>query len=129
MQPEIVIELNQVAVITVLLIAFAFLFNVHPFKKNKRLVIGDLAVAPAKNLFAELWTAGDYFMYLNALLKVSNTPDELRQAMVYVKNYKEKTFRVPISAKDRSHYYDRLIDTYTKKELEFDCTKLELCKN
>jgi hypothetical protein len=129
MQPEITISLQHLAIATALIVGFAFLLGLHPFKKKKRLVVSDLVTSTQKNTFAELWTAGDYFMYLNALLKASQTPDELKRAMVYVENYKERKFRVPISGADLNDYYNRLIDSYTQKELEFDCTKMELCKN
>src|SRR5689334_3484750 len=122
MQPEITFSVQQLAFVVALVIGFAFMIGAHPFKKKRRLVISDLATTTQKNTFAELWTAGDYFMYLNALIKASQTPDELKRAMVYVENYKERKFRVPISGADLNDYYNRLIDSYTQKEIEFDCT-------
>jgi hypothetical protein len=117
MQPELTISLQHLAIIVTLVIIFAFMVGAHPFKKKKRLVIADIATPEQKPL---LWTAGDYFIFINSLILASNNWAELDKAMVYVENYKDKEFRVAISESERDRYYNRLIASYDKKVNEFE---------
>jgi hypothetical protein len=108
--------------VTIMVIAFAFLIGLHPFKTKKRLVLAS----PGDQ---NLWTAGDYYMFLNSLIRASRTPDELKGTMALIEGYYDKQFRVPVSTFDRKEYYARLLNTYCKKEIEFETIPVELCKN
>src|ERR1044072_7128809 len=110
------------AIVTALVISFAFLIGAHPFKKKRRLI---LAAETDQNL----WTAGDYYMFLSSLIRASKTSRELQETMPLIDAYYDKVFRVPISTKDRKDYYARLLNTYCSKEIEFEKIPVVLCKN
>lgn len=108
--------------VTVMVIAAAFLIGAHPFKSKRRLVL-----APAQD--PNLWTAPDYYMFLNSLIKASKSLKELQDTMPLIEGYYDKEFRVPISTADRKDYYARLLNTYCQIELKFENIPVEHCKN
>jgi hypothetical protein len=113
---------THVAICTVLILLAALVLGTHPFKKKKRLVLA----APAD---LNLWTAGDYYMFLNSLIRASKSLEELQKNMPLIDGYFDKCFRVPISTIDRKRYYSRLLESYCQKENELMQIPIELCKN
>jgi hypothetical protein len=114
--------LNAVAGVTVLVIAFAFLIGLHPFKSKKRLVL----VAETDH---NMWTAGDYFTFLSSLIRSSPTLDELSETMPLIEGFFDKPYRVPISNIQLKKYYARLLEVYCNREKELDHIPVVLCKN
>jgi hypothetical protein len=115
--------LNAVAGVTVFLIAIAFIIGMHPFKSKKRLVV------VRREEETKLWTAGDYFTFLNSLILASKTLEELQKTMPLIDGYYDKAFRVPISTADRKVYYSRLLESYCEMESKFELIPVQLCKN
>jgi hypothetical protein len=107
---------KHVAIATVLIIAFAFLFG-HPFKKKTRAVVTDL------------WVASDYYMYVRSLVRASNTIEQLQATMPIIEGFLDKTFRIPISSIERKKYYARLLEAYCEIENKLTTIPVELCKN
>lgn len=122
MQPEITIELNQLAIVTALVVGFAFLLGLHPFKKKQRLVLSS-----PENM--SLWTAGDYFTFVNSLILSSKSLEQLQKTMDLIDGYFDKPFRVPISSVEVKKNYQRLLESYCEMERKFENIPLELCKN
>lgn len=108
--------------VTIMIIAFSFLIGTHPFKSKQRLVLA----APED---PNLWTAGDYFVFLRSLILSSQNLQQLEANMPKIEGYKNKEFRVRISSAKRKQKYDELLMAYYEKELEFDMVKIELCPN
>jgi hypothetical protein len=122
MQPEIAIELNHLAIVIALVLVFAFIIGLHPFKKKRRLVL-------AATIDHNIWMAGDYYMYLNSLIRASKALEELQQTMPLIEAYYDKEFRVPISKAVRKDYYARLLQSYCDMEIKFGKIPVILCKN
>jgi hypothetical protein len=118
----LVLNFAQIVFIALLLIGFAFVFDAHPFKKKQRLVVGS-------NENQNLWTAGDYFTFVNSLIKASNSMEELQKVEPLIDGYFDKPFRVPISNADVKKYYARLLESYCEAEAKVQLTTGELCKN
>jgi hypothetical protein len=115
--------LNAVACVTVFVLSIALIIGLHPFKSRKRLVVVRLEEETT------MWTAGDYFMFLNSLIRASKNVEELQETMVHIERYYDKAFRVPISTRDRKEYYARLLESYCEMESKFEMIPVELCKN
>jgi hypothetical protein len=113
---------THVAISTVLIIVAALILGTHPFKKKRRLVL-------AAETDPNLWTAGDYYIFLNSLILASKTLEELQKNMPLIDGYFDKGFRVPISAIERKRYYISLLDSYCKKENKLTQIPVEVCKN
>jgi hypothetical protein len=99
---------THVAIITALIVAFAFVLNLHPFKK-KRLVLAYEHPSP-------MWYASECFMFLRATIMTCNTPDELKKCKDQVEAFYDKEFRVPITNRERKQYYIRLLAAISSKE-------------
>jgi hypothetical protein len=114
-----------------LVIAWAFLIGCHPFKKEKRLVIGDLYTGPYVPEVQEtkLWVAGDYFTYLSSLIRSSATLEDLAETMPLIENFFDKPFRVPVSNYQLKRYYARLLQVYCAREKELEHIPVAICKN
>jgi hypothetical protein len=110
------------AFVTALVIIAAFIIGAHPFKKKKRLVL-----ASATN--PNLWTAGDYYIFLNSLIRASKTLEDLQETMQLIEGYFDKVFRVPVSTGERKKYYARLLETYCEMESKFELIPVTLYKN
>lgn len=110
------------AFVTALVIIAAFIIGAHPFKKKKRLVL-----ASATN--PNLWTAGDYYIFLNSLIRASKTLEDLQETMPLIEGYFDKAFRVPVSTGDRKKNYARLLESYCEMESQFELIPVTLCKN
>lgn len=105
-KPEV---LKHVAICTALIIAFAFFFRIHPFKRKTRLA---LTASEDQNL----WVAGDYYTFLRANIQTCSTFVELEGLREAVEGIFYKKFRVPITSADRSRYYTRLMEAVTQRE-------------
>lgn len=101
--------LQQVAFCTAIIIGFAFMIGANPFKRKTK------TVTPRA-----LWTARENYMFIESKIISSKTCAELDKAMVYVENFKDKRFRVPISKAKRDKYYERLLQAFDRKVNEFE---------
>lgn len=114
---------KHVAVATALIIAFAFLFRVHPFKRKTRLAL----TAPEDQ---NLWVAGDYYTFLRANIQTCSTWVELEQLREAVEAIFYKKFRAHISSTDRSRYYTKLMEALTARENEIESDMMaNMCSN
>jgi hypothetical protein len=123
--------LQLTAFVTVWVIGAAFLLGCHPFKKEKRLVIGDLYTGPYVPEVQEtkLWVAGDYFTFLSSLIRSSATLEDLAETMPLIENFFDKPFRVPVSNYQLKRYYARLLQVYCAREKELEHIPVAICKN
>lgn len=131
MQPEITIELQHLAIVVALVLGFAFLINLHPLKKKKRLVVADLYTGPwqPEQKEPELWCASSYYSWLVANIETSENLEKLQELMPRIDGFYDKEFRVPISIKERQRYYSRLLEAYSKKEIQLETIPVVICKN
>lgn len=110
---------NIIALGTVAVLAIAFLINKSRLSsQRKRQPIAIHKKAQEEE--PKLWLAGDYFVFVNSLVRASKTWAQLDNAMVHVENYKDKQFREPIPKADLDAYHDRLLDSYDSKVIEFE---------
>jgi hypothetical protein len=117
-----------VAAVTVMLIAFAFLLGLRISSPRQRRSVSSSKMATVEE--PKLWLAGDYFIFINSLVLASKTWADLDKAMVHVENYRDKKFREPIGSAELERYYERLLDSYDSKVIEFEKTiPVEVCKN
>lgn len=118
--------LKTTAFVAAFIVMFAFALDAHPFKKKRQLIAGvfvEVEEGPAP------WYAIDFYNYVFALIVTAKTPDELRMVMVYIENYLDKEFKVPVSPSVRREYYNKLVNAYALKESEFEGIPVALCKN
>jgi hypothetical protein len=113
---------NATAIVCVLVIGFALLIGAHPFRKKQRLV-----VTSPENM--SLWTAGDYFTWVQSKVLAAENMDKLEETMGLIDGFHDKPFRVPINRFAVNKYYIRLLDAYAEKEKELYNIPIELCKN
>lgn len=102
----------HVAISTVLIIVFAFILNVRPFKAKKRLTLAYEQPSPQ-------WYANECFMFLKASIMTCSTPDELKKCKEQVEIFYDRKFRAPISIRERKKYYIRLHEAVALKESSF----------
>lgn len=123
--------LRLTAIVTAYVIAFAFLIGLHPFKKEKRLLIADLATGPYKPVEQEpkLWTAGEYFTFLSSLVRSSATLEDLAETMPLIEGFFDKPFMGPISNYQLKKYYARLLEVYCNREKELVYVPVALHRN
>lgn len=97
---------NAVALCVVFLIGFAFLFGLHPFRKNEQ-----LSTPSAK------WEIRFYFIYVSALIQASTTIDELNKTKKLVNSFYHQSFKGWVSRKKRKNYNARILEAYYTKEV------------
>lgn len=114
-----------------IVIAFAFLLSVHPFKKKKRLVIADLATGPynLKEEDPSMLTAGDYFTLLSSMIRSAPTLEKLNAYMPAIEAFFDRKYRVTISNQQLQKYYARLLEVYCAREQELEHIAVVMCKN
>lgn len=114
-----------------LVIAFALLLSVHPFKKEKRLVVGDLSTGPykLKKEDPSMLTAGDSFTLLSSMVRSAPTLGKLQAYMPAIEAFFDRKYRVPIDNHQLQRYYARLLEVYCKREKELETIPVEICKN
>jgi len=84
-------RLLVIAFSTVFIIVFALAMGAHHFRKKKRLI-----VASAREEDPRIgWVAGDYFMFLNSLIRSCRTLDELQATMPKIEGYYDKGYQQP----------------------------------
>jgi hypothetical protein len=123
--------LRLTAIVTAYVIAIAFLIGAHPFKKDQRLVISDLATTPyvPEEEEPKLWVAGDYFAFLSSLVRSSATLEDLAETMPLIEGFFDKPFRVPVSNYQLKRYYARLLQVYCNREKELVYTPVAIHSN
>lgn len=93
-----------VAFVTIAIIALAFFFRLHPFKKVKQ-------TTPSAQ-----WTASSYYMFLSVVIRTCPTYAELEKTKRLVERFFNTRFSDKISGKERMNYYTRLCKELTEKE-------------
>lgn len=99
--------LNLVAIITGLVITFAFLLRARLFKPKQKHVIPSAQ-----------WEASQYYIWLRIHILAAETPDELKKYKIAVEKFYDKQFREHISTRKRKKYYARLLEVVSNKESE-----------
>jgi hypothetical protein len=93
-----------VAFVTVAIIAIAFFFSLHPFKKKRN------------NGPSAEWTANSYYIFLMAAIKTCPTYAELEKTKRLVERFFNTRFKEKVSGKVRMNYYIKLHEELTNKE-------------
>jgi len=106
---------NMVAITTTLLIGFAFILGLHPFKsKNKQ------RTTPSAQ-----WDIESYYMYVKALIASSLTLEQLFDNQPSMKGFFSKPFSGNNTHKERIKYYNRILEVYCQKERELHSAELK----
>lgn len=99
--------LKAVAAVVAILILLVFLLK-YPFRKTPE------------------WTLSQHFMYLNVLIKSSQTPGQLHQVLPEVDKFFDKHHKSNSDNLELKRYYERLLKSISEKENLFDTQKVAI---
>jgi hypothetical protein len=121
---------THVAIATVIIIALALLFNLHPFKKRKQLTFSvGPSVETSYDWAIDTWKAGEYFTFVKSIVMASRNLTELESTMEMIEGFHNQIFSEPIGREQYNNYYTRLLESYCEKETELTTMRVVVCKN
>ena len=99
--------LKAVAAGVAILILLVFLLK-YPFRKTPE------------------WTISQHFMYMNILIKSSQTPEQLNQVRPEIDKFFDKHYKRDHDNEELKRYYERLLKSVSEKENQFDSQKVAI---